>query len=69
MLYRLSYGDKVYPNVNYANFSSLRKMLSHYFLQTLLQSLDPTPDGFLITLDRAAASQKLDNEEGTLGRM
>ena len=34
-------------------------MLSHSFLQTLLQSLDPTPDGFPITLDRAAASQKI----------
>ena len=32
-------------------------MLSHYFLQTLLQSLDPTPESFPITLDRAAASQ------------
>ena len=50
---------QAYPNVSQANFSSLWKMLIHYFLQTLLLSLDPTPDGFPTTPDKAVASQKI----------
>ena len=50
---------QIYRNVSQANSSSLWKMLNHCFLQTLLQSLDPTPDGFPTNLDRAVASQKV----------
>ena len=35
------------------------KDAGHYFLQTLLQLLDPTPESFPNSLDRAAVSQKV----------
>ena len=38
---------QVYPNVSQANSFLPLKDAGHYFLQTLLQLLDPTLDGFV----------------------